>query len=178
MDWHDPDYRAWVCEQIGVEYKGLPLTHQQKQRFLSLSQKSKMEYTPPNKRNIIMTQPIRPTNENSALTENALIGQYDREIQAIEEKKNKFSQMIKDLAAEGKALTKKRAAVAKALGLTGAILCFLVSGCVETDPTNHAHEVREVCERSCEEAGGTLVLIRIREGHAYGYDCECRYGGE
>ncbi len=118
MDWHDKDFQAHVCEIIGIDYKGLPLANHHKQRYMSLSLKNpSLQYPgPPAKRsNTFMTKPELPGKSED--TENALLGQYDREITAIEEKKAKYARLIKELTAEGKTLAKRRAAVAKAIGV-------------------------------------------------------------
>lgn len=115
MNWHDPHYVAWVCEQIGVEYKGLPLTHQQKLRFLSLTQKSKLEYVPPTRKNIIMTtqQPVPPATSKTA--EDTLISQYDREIASLDAKESKYKTMMEEVKMLRASLIKKRKAIAKIL---------------------------------------------------------------
>ena len=63
MNWNDTDYRAWVCEQLGVDYDGLPLSHSLKQRFLAMAQKAALVYPGPLARrnvNLLMTKPAAP----------------------------------------------------------------------------------------------------------------------
>lgn len=122
MDWHDPDYVKWACEQIGVDYVGLPLTHAQKQRFIALSQKSHLNYPgPPNKRNImsIPKPPFTKSNPETSvsLTETALLGQYDKEISSLEASKVRWKRQIDEANVEIKLLIKKRAALSKILGV-------------------------------------------------------------
>ena len=123
MNWNDTDYRAWVCEQLGVDYDGLPLSHSLKQRFLAMAQKAALVYPGPLARrnvNLLMTKPAAPVLDTADAAENALISQYDRELVALQERKARFSKMADAAAEKVKALAKKRAAVAKALGITPA----------------------------------------------------------
>lgn len=119
MDFNDPEQVKWACEQIGVDYKGLPLTHFQKQRFISLSQKYNLTYVPPTRRpSMAPNRPFVPTITqanalSSELTENALLGQYDRELKSLEERSANLHSQIKDIENKKRALAKKRAAVAK-----------------------------------------------------------------
>lgn len=117
MDWHDKDFQAHVCEVIGIDYKGLPLANHHKQRYLSLSLKNpSLQYPgpPARKANVIMNKPELP--KDSAGTENALLGQYDREIASLNSKEEKYKKLLADLKVERASLTKKRNQIAKIVG--------------------------------------------------------------
>lgn len=119
VDFNDPDVIEWACEMIGVEYKRLPLTHHQKQRFLSLSVRNpNLEYPKNRQRKVfaVMTPPT-VVKASSATAETALIAQYDAEIQKLSADADKLMERAQALSAQVREMRTKRSRVAKALGL-------------------------------------------------------------
>ena len=115
MDWHNKDFQAWVAEVVGIE-NNVPLAHHHKQRYMSITLKNpNMQYPGPSpKRSITMnTMSTQKVVTNSAVTEESLLGQYDRDLKNIEEKKAAAQQKIMELTELSKTLTKKRNALAK-----------------------------------------------------------------
>lgn len=122
VDWNNATHVAWMCEQAGIDFKGLPLSHQDKQKLLAITQRRPFQeipkFTQRKPKEIKMTQHQTVTvTGTSTQTETALLSQYDRELQGIEERRTKYAKAIKDLAIEAKNLAKKRAAVARVLGV-------------------------------------------------------------
>lgn len=118
MEANDPEYIAWQYEQIGVEPSTLPLNHAQTQRFLALSRKKNLKYQPLKKRVSSMTITKPAESSAQAEAETALITQYDRELEQINQKKTKLAKLLKDLNTSSVQIAKKRAAIAKVLGVT------------------------------------------------------------
>lgn len=178
MDWNDKEVQNWVCEQIGVEYKGLPLTHAQRSRFLALKNKKPfLEFKPLAKRKLMYPTPKEPQNQNdSSLTENALIGQYDREIADLEQKEDKYKKMMADIRTLRAALVKKRKAIAAILAPVGTILCLTLSGC-----GGNSDEARErtdeyylyECTEHCANMQGRLTRISFVPFIGYGNSARC-----
>lgn len=121
LNWNDKEQIAWACEVIGVDYKGLPLTHHQKTRFLALAAKNpQLKYPGSKQRGNMFQKPNPPKTEtvlDSASAEDTLITQYNRELESIRSRKEKYKQLLVELDVEAKTLTKKRSAVMKALGI-------------------------------------------------------------
>jgi hypothetical protein len=113
MDWQDKHFQAWVCEQIGIEYNGLPLAFHHKQRFLALKRKKPfLEYPgPPKERNVDMSLTSKITDSRTA--ENVLLTQYDAELKSLEERKTRYQKIIEQISKEARTITKRRNMLAK-----------------------------------------------------------------
>jgi len=117
-------YDAWVCEQIGVDYDGLPLCHQHKQRFIALKKhKPYLEYPGMGTsevanvkiKEIAMTV-TRPTIVHPVDAETSLLAQYDKDLGILESKIESYYSKISLMESEIKSLRRKRAAFAKLVG--------------------------------------------------------------
>ncbi len=117
------DKKAWMCEVIGIEFKGGDLQYHQVQRFLKIAKKNpKLEYVPPKEKSPPMLTTVQPQKPmNSEQQENALLARYDLEIKEGGECIKRFTQKIKETKEEVAAAIRKRKQLAKVLGVNESI---------------------------------------------------------
>lgn len=179
VDWHSEEHVSWLCEQAGIEFKGLPLAPYDRLRLMAIIEKN-----PPNKiptfkktyKEATMsfgssnTKPVVP----AVVTEKMLLDQYDQDITKLKANQDKYARLMREAREEEKALTKKRASLAKLLGITLTCLAFTLSGCsyrTNAAISGYGQTSREQCDHFCAGAGGTTASVFGSEH--YGYACEC-----
>lgn len=124
VDWNSAEHVAWLCEQAGIEFRGLPLAHHDRLRLLAIVEKNPPSkfpvYTKPVKEvpmsfgssNTKITTPTTP-----AAAETALLDQYNASIAKAKANQDKYARLMREAREEEKALSKKRASLAKILGV-------------------------------------------------------------
>lgn len=125
--WHSEEHVRWMCEQAGVEFKGLPLPHHDKQKLLAIIERHPPGQIPTFTKRI-KEVPVNPNDTKQPITikmdssshEKALLDQYSVEINKARVNQDRYSRLVREAREEEKALTKKRAMLAKALGIVEA----------------------------------------------------------
>lgn len=129
IDWNNPEVQEWACEQMGVSYKGVPLSHAQRLRFMALKSKQPFLEFKPKKRKAMFnlieaTKPVKTTADLTSV-EQRLLTQYDEEIADLLRKESRSRAaaiQYKERAEAAKTaraqLVKRRKALAKLLAPT------------------------------------------------------------
>lgn len=123
VDWHSEEHVSWLCEQAGIEFKGLPLAPYDRLRLMSIIEKNPPGKVPAFKKPIkeapmaFTASTPTPIRIDSQTAEQTLLTQYDAEIAKAKANQDKYARLIREAREEEKTLTKKRASLAKILGV-------------------------------------------------------------
>lgn len=122
MDWNNPEVQEWACEQMGVSYKGVPLSHAQRLRFMALKSKQPFLEFKPKKRKAMFnlieaTKPVKATADLTSV-EQRLLTQYDEEIADLLRKESQYKERAEAAKTARAQLVKRRKALARVLAPT------------------------------------------------------------